>query len=201
MIRAVIFDFDGVIYNSTPYTKKARDIYLKEYSVKVSDKDRSELLGRALRDQLAIITKKYNTLLDYDDFSKKTRDIQVQLMKGKVKPNEGVKELIDDLLKNKIKIAIASSNLKKFILEDLKLMNLSDKFKVITSAEEIKHHKPNPETFLVTAKKLDVKPKECVVIEDAVNGIEASKRKIILFNQIIKLFWLDNLYPFKLFYS
>jgi len=176
MIKAVIFDMDGVIYLSSPYIWKARNIYLEKYGVKIGSKEISELLGMSLRDQLAIINKKYNLSLEFDDFSKKTRKIQVQLMKKNLKSCKGVKELINDLLKNSVKIGLASSNLKNFILEDLKIMGLLEKFKIITSVEEVKHHKPHPEIFLKTADKLEVKPENCVVIEDAVNGIEAAKR-------------------------
>lgn len=175
MIRAVIFDMDGVIYDSTPYTWEARNIYLKKYGVYISDKEISQLLGRSLRDQLKIINDKHNLNLEFNDFSRKTRKIQVKLMKKNLKPCKGVKELIDDLLKHNIKIGLASSNLKRNILEDLKIMGLLDKFKIITSVEEAEHHKPHPEIFLKTAEKLNVRPEECVVIEDAINGIEAAK--------------------------
>ena len=179
MIKAIIFDMDGVICSSSYYIWKARNIYLHKYGVKIDNKEISELLGRSLRDQLVVINNRHNLSIGFDEFSKKTREIQVKLMKNDgLKPCEGVKELIDDLLENNIKIGLASSNLKKFILEDLEIIGLENKFKIITSVEEVTRHKPHPEIFLKTAEKLDIKPKNCVVIEDAVNGIEAAKKAI-----------------------
>ena len=175
-MKAVIFDMDGVIYDSSPYVWKARNIYLKKYGVKITSQEISKLLGKSLRDQLSYINKKYSLSIDYEDFSRKTREIQVKLMKNKLKPKSGVKKLIYDLKKHKIKIAIASSNMRKFIIEDLKIMKLKDKFKVITSVEEVERHKPAPDIFLITAKKLKVKPENCLVIEDAVNGLQAAKK-------------------------
>jgi HAD superfamily hydrolase (TIGR01509 family) len=176
MITTVIFDMDGVIYDSTPYTWEARKIYLSKYNIKLRDKEIPELLGNSFRDMMGILNKKYNLSLEFDDFSKKTREIQVELMKNYLKPNEGIRELIDDLLKNNVKIAIASNNLRRFIEEDLEIMNLRDKFEIITSVEEVKNYKPHPEIFLETAKKLNSLPTECVVIEDSNVGIEAAKR-------------------------
>jgi len=175
-MKAVIFDMDGVIYDSSPYVWKARNIYLKKYGVKITSQEISKLLGKSLRDQLSYINKKYGLSISYEDFSRKTREIQVKLMKNKLKPKSGVEKLIYDLKKHKIKIAIASSNMRKFIIEDLKIMKLKDKFKVITSVEEVERHKPAPDIFLITAKKLKVKPENCLVIEDAVNGLQAAKK-------------------------
>ena len=176
MIKAVLFDFDGVIYNSTPFVWKARNIYLEKYGVKIEDNEIIEFLGRSFKDMLDELNRRYNLNLEFNDFSSKTREIQVDLMKKSLQPCEGVKTLINNLLKNNIRIAIASSNLKKFIEEDLEIMELKNKFESITSVEEVENHKPNPDIFLVAAKKLNVNPEECVVIEDAVNGIEAAKR-------------------------
>jgi HAD superfamily hydrolase (TIGR01509 family) len=176
MIKAVIFDMDGVIYYSSPYVWKARNVYLKKYGVQISDEEIPKLLGKSLRDQLAYINQNYNLSIKYDDFSKRTRELQVQLMKNDLKPCEGAVELIGDLLRNDVKITIASSNLRRFIEEDLGIMKLRDKFEVITSVEDVENHKPHPDIFLVAAEKLGVPPDECVVIEDAINGIEAAKR-------------------------
>lgn len=175
MVKAVIFNMNGVLLNSTPFIWKARDIYLEKYGVQINDGEISELLGKSLRDQLAIINRRHNLNIDYNDFSKKTREIQLELMDG-MKPSEGVGALIDDLLKNDVKIAIASLNLKKFILEDLKIIGLKDKFEVITSVEEVENHKPHPEILLKTAEKLKVVPGNCIVIDDGIDGLEAAKR-------------------------
>jgi HAD superfamily hydrolase (TIGR01509 family) len=176
IIKAVIFDLDGVIYDSTPFTWKARNTYLEKYGIKIEEDEIREFLGRSFRDTLNGLNERYDLNLEFDDFSNKTREIAVNLMKDSLRPCDGVRELIDDLLKNDIKIAIASSNLKRFIEEDLEIMGLRSKFEMITSVEEVENHKPNPDIFLITAKKLNLQPEECVVIEDAVNGVKAAKR-------------------------
>ena len=73
-------------------------------------------------------------------------------------------------------LGIASSAPINFIETVLSKLGLKEKFEVITSAEEVKYGKPNPEIFLLAAKKLNVNPQECVVIEDAEGGMTGAKK-------------------------
>lgn len=174
-IKAIIFGMMGVVYDSTPYTWKARNQYLTRYGVTIPPEEVLGLLGHPLTYQLEVINKKYNLSLDYEDFSRETRKIQLELMKGNVKPVEGLPEFLADLRKHQIKTAIASFNLRKFIEEDLTVMHLQNTFDVITSAEEVQQKKPNPEILLKTAAKLGVRPEECLFIDDAATGIETAR--------------------------
>jgi beta-phosphoglucomutase len=69
---------------------------------------------------------------------------------------------------------MATSSLRYRALEIIEILDITDLFEVIITAEDVEKHKPNPELFLKAAEKLGVNPKECVVIEDAVNGIQAA---------------------------
>ncbi len=175
MIKAIIFGMMGAVYDSTPYTWKARNQYLARYGVTIPEEELLRLLGHPLTYQLEVINKKYNLSLNYEDFSRETRKIQLEFMKGNVKPVEGLPEFLADLRKHQIKTAIASFNLRKFIEEDLAVMDLQNAFEVITSAEEIQQKKPNPEILLKTAAKLGVKPEECIFIDDTATGIETAR--------------------------
>lgn len=191
-IKAVIFGMMGVIYDSTPFTWQARNQYLARFGVTISPTERLGLLGHPLTYQLEVINQKYNLSIDYDDFSNETRKIQLELMKDSLKPVAGLPEFLADLQKHQIKTAIASFNLRKFIDEDLAVMQLQDKFDVIVSAEDVSQKKPHPEILLKTAAKLGVKPEECIFIDDAATGIETARnagmkciiRKTVLEKQV-----------------
>jgi len=97
-------------------------------------------------------------------------------MKDNFKPFPGIVKFITWLKGNNFKIAIASMNIKKNITQDLTLLGLVEEFNVITTVEDVKNHKPDPEFLLVTAKKLGLKPEECVYVDDSPNGIETAHK-------------------------
>ncbi len=160
MIKAVIFGFNGVIYNSTIYIAKARNIYLEKLGVKRTEKDISNTLGRALKDQIKYLNDKYSLNLEYDTFSRETRKLAKQLMiEANIKPNEGVVDLMKNLKENKIKRGIASFMPKEFLIEDLKMLGFSlDDFDAITALEDVKKYRPNPEFLFTEASRLGIKP-------------------------------------------
>lgn len=73
-------------------------------------------------------------------------------------------------------MGIASNSDKKFVLNIIQNTNLLDYFKSVLTINDIKEPKPSPEIYLLSAKKMGLKPQECVVIEDSIYGIEAAKR-------------------------
>jgi beta-phosphoglucomutase len=84
----------------------------------------------------------------------------------------GVKQLIRDLKSNGIKVGLASSS--KNAKTVIKLLHIQNEFDAIVDGTMIEHSKPHPEIFLLTAKKLGVKPEECLVFEDAEAGVAAA---------------------------
>ena len=175
MIKAVIFNMTGVICDPTLFLHQARVDYLKKLGVDYTLEEARKKLGLSMKDQLKIINKKYKLNLEYKEFSKETAKIENESMKGKLKANPGVKELIKELKDNKIKIAIASQNIKSnidFYLEEIELRD----FDAITTVEELTKFKPDPQIFEITCKKLRVKPEECVMIDDSVFGFEPAKK-------------------------
>lgn len=99
------------------------------------------------------------------------RKLLTQLTPSDISPN--VVDVINYLQENKIKIAVASSSKNaNFILKQLGLYN---NFDVIIDGSDIKKSKPNPEIFILASKQLNINPKDCLVVEDAIAGIQAAK--------------------------
>ena len=84
----------------------------------------------------------------------------------------GVRRLLETLKVNNIKIAIGSSSKNTPMI--LKKIGLNDYFDAVADGNEIKNSKPDPEVFLLAAKKLGINPEECLVVEDADAGVEAA---------------------------
>ena len=106
---------------------------------------------------------------------KREKILEDLFAKEEIKILPGFLRLVKSLKKNNIKIGLATSASKKFLIFILDKIDIKKYFNVIHCGDDVEHSKPNPEIFLLTAKDLDVNPKNCVVIEDSVNGVKAGK--------------------------
>lgn len=88
----------------------------------------------------------------------------------------GVKLTLRELKKKGYKMGVATSASHHIMERNLSLFGIDTYFDSFTTANDVVHSKPNPQIYLLAAKKLNSAPKECVVIEDAVNGVLAAKR-------------------------
>jgi len=177
MIKAIIFDMDGVLITSEGSISKSFNMALEKYGVEIKSKDKKKYLGRSLRDQLEMWKEEYSKIpkdLDINQFSKETLAHQLELLKERLIPNNTILNLISDTKDEGIKIAVATSSSKYRAEIFLKLLGIFDQLDALVTADDVSCHKPNPDVFLEAAKRLNISPEDCVVIEDAVNGIQAA---------------------------
>lgn len=175
MLKAIIFDMDGVLVNSVKPTWESFSILLKENGVNFSDDYIKKNLATSLRDNLQSWKKEFG-IKDYDlmEFSKKAGAIQLDLLRNE-KVNHNLLNFLKQAEKLGIKCAVATSSLRWRAEKILSLLNIREFFYIIVTADDIKNHKPAPDVFLEAARQLGVQPEECLVVEDAENGIEAAK--------------------------
>lgn len=175
MLKAIIFDMDGVLIDSVKYIWRSFDSLLRDQGVSFTDDYIKKNLSRSLRDNL-ISWKKEFDIKDYDilEFSKKSGKIQLELMKNE-KPEIGLIDLLEQAKKMNIKCAVATSSLRWRAEAILDLLKLRNYFEVLVTAEDVIKHKPDPEVFIEAARRVGVNPEECVVIEDAENGVKTAK--------------------------
>ncbi|WP_206076305.1 HAD family hydrolase [Marinitoga lauensis] len=172
MLKAVIFDMDGVITDTVPLHYKAwKKMFEKHgyyfdfniYKEKVDGKPRIQGIS-------AVAVNANRKMLEKMAEEKQNYFLEL-VEKTPPKIFEDTINLIEILRNNKIKIAVASSskNTKK-ILETLNIYNLFD---TVVTGYDFTNGKPNPEIFLLAARNLNVSPENCVVIEDAIEGVNA----------------------------
>lgn len=177
MIKACIFDLDGVIVDSATYHFLAWQRLAKELDVPFTLEDNERLKGVSRMDSLNIILELGKLRLDdkaKDGLASKKNDWFVEYI-NKMKPEEiypGVKQLLVDLKKAGIKTALASSS--KNAKTIIRLIQVEKEFDAIVDGTMIKNSKPDPEIFLLAASMLNIAPADCVVFEDAEAGIEAA---------------------------
>ena len=175
MIKAVIFDMDGVVVDSINYDYEAwRDTLLK-LGVSISFKDYKCFTGMKGTE----IVKFYAPNLSEEDlmkFQTLKENFFINLInKNGIKPVNGVLDFINSLKKKGYKVGLATAaptDKLNAVLTALKIKNIFD---AMVNADEVKKGKPHPEIFLKAADKLHVPPAESIVIEDAVNGVKAAK--------------------------
>jgi beta-phosphoglucomutase len=176
-IRAVIFDLDGVIVSTDECHYRAWQRMADEEGIYFDRAINQRLRGVSRMQSLAILLERSPRA--YTDAEREKlaerkngyyRELIRELKPGDLLP--GAKAFCDDLKKRGIKIAIASSS--KNSPEILNRISLSDYFDATADGNDIKHSKPDPEVFLLAAKRLGVAPADCLVVEDANAGIEAA---------------------------
>jgi beta-phosphoglucomutase family hydrolase len=172
MIKAIIFDFDGLMVDSEPAHYHAFKKALKGYEVRFLWKDHMRYLGISDKEMCEGLVKEHHLELTPSELMKKKDKAFLRVLQ-KIRPMTGLSRLLKRI--RAYKKAVASGSHKKEIQIVLRNLGLLDKFDIVVSSDEVKKGKPAPDLFLLAAKKLGVKPSECLVLEDAANGVVAAK--------------------------
>lgn len=171
-MKAVLFDLDGVIVNSEWANVEASVRAFRDLGIKLSEKDKKNIIGRHPVDYGKIFLKKYS--FDYPKFLKLQPPYYDRLYKrSTLFPN--VKKLILDLKKQGFLLALVTSAPLKTVKRALKKFSLAKIFDTFVTFENSTRRKPAPDAYLLAAKRLNVKNSECVVIEDSIPGVAAAK--------------------------
>lgn len=171
---AVIWDMDGVLVDSTKNIWASFNKLLEPHGIKFSQDDIKKYLGLSLRDQIASWKERWGINLELEKFSKQAGEMELKVMDKNADKN--LIKFLEELKSKNISMGIGTSSLRWRAEKILDLLGIKNYFSVLVTAEEIIKHKPNPDIFLKVAEKLNIKPENCVVIEDATSGIEAAKR-------------------------
>jgi HAD superfamily hydrolase (TIGR01509 family) len=176
MLKAVIFDMDGVLIDSEPLHARAAVLAFKNIGVNITMEYCYQFIGRTNAHMLETIIHEYNmtyTTTELLDLYNKSRE-QLLHEEG-YSPIPYTKELIEDLYQHGIKLAIASSSSIQDIEEVVTSLGIKKYFDHLISGTTLKHPKPAPDVFLKAAKELGVPTNECIIIEDSYSGLMAGK--------------------------
>ncbi len=177
MIKAVIFDLDGVIVDTAHYHYVAWQKLAKELGITFTEKENEKLKGVSRMRSLEIILELGGISLSdekKEELATKKNSWFVDYIEA-IKPEEifkGVKQMLNSLRESGYKVALASSS--KNAETVLRLLEIKGFFDAVVDGTMIIKSKPDPEIFLLAASKVGVYPNECIVFEDAEAGVEAA---------------------------
>jgi HAD superfamily hydrolase (TIGR01509 family) len=177
MLKAVMFDMDGVIVDSEPiYYEVEMQIY-HELGMDVPDELRYSYVGTKTEDMWSELKEKYLLKQPVEELVKLEAERYRNYITSSdvLKPVPGAIELLQELFEHNISIALASSSFLKDIEMILGLLDIRKYFSVVVGGDEVKKGKPEPDIFEYAVKKLGVSPENCIVIEDSSNGTKAAK--------------------------
>lgn len=177
VIKALIFDLDGVIVDTAHYHFVAWQRLARELGIDFTEKDNERLKGVSRMRSLEIILEIGNRQMSESEKERLATRKNAWFVEyiQNVKPDEifpGVKQMIQTCKAAGFKVALASSS--KNARTVLRNLRVEDLFEGFVDGNMITHSKPNPEIFLKAAAQLGVEPQHCVVFEDAEAGVEAA---------------------------
>lgn len=175
-MRAVIFDMDGVLVDSEALINAAAIAMFRENGLVVQPHDFLPFVGAGEDRYIGGVAKHYSFSLDVPAAKQRTYEIYLDLVPTRLNVFPGVKELLHDCRQAGLLLAVASSADLIKVRANLETIGLPIKFwDTVITGEDVTHKKPAPDIFLAAAARIGVPPEACVVVEDAVNGVQAAK--------------------------
>lgn len=173
---AVIFDMDGVLTDSEPLINAAAIAMFREHGLTVQPADFLPFVGMGEDRYIGGVAEKYGVHLELARAKHRTYEIYLELVPKQLQPFPGAVDLVRLCRRSGLKLAVASSADRIKIEANLKQIGLPPEFwDAMIAGEVVVRKKPAPDIFLTAGKQLGFEPRECVVVEDAINGVEAAK--------------------------
>ncbi len=167
---------DGVLTDSEPLINAAAIEMFRESGLKVRPEDFIPFVGAGENRYIGGVAERYGFALDIIAAKRRTYEIYLKLVPERLGAFPGACELVRECRRARLKTALASSADAVKIHANLrKIELLPEGWDALVTGEDVEHPKPQPEIFLSAARKLQLVPQRCCVVEDAVNGIQAAK--------------------------
>ena len=175
MIKAVIFDFDGLLADTEVISFNVYEKILKRYGHSFSKEEYAQdYSGKTEENNIRRLIDTYSLPLSFDECYLLEQETEKELLEKGVRLKPGAVKLLEYLIANRYKTAIATSSTRERAMKVLREYCIHPYFWTCVFAENISHCKPDPEIFLKAAEKLGEDPENCLVLEDSEAGIQAA---------------------------
>ncbi len=179
MIKAVIFDMDGVIADTEPLHEKARNALLSELGLDV-EKISPTAIGRSKRAFWGDVVSVYSLPHTADELTVREFGLLMDIAKSSgLRPSEGLPDLLAFLKERNIKAAVASSSDRNYVEYILSLMGLGQYFCATACGDEVLTAKPAPDVYLRALALCGARAEETLAVEDSDTGARAAAAALI----------------------
>jgi HAD superfamily hydrolase (TIGR01509 family) len=173
MIKAVIFDMDGLLIDSEPLWLRAKVDFMNKLNSEWTHKDQENTMGVSTQTWVDYIHEKIDGQLSKKEVLNEIIDRMKSFYKnGELELMPGANLALDFAAKN-FKVGLASGSYKDLLYIAVKSNKWENIFNEILSSDDLNKGKPHPDIYLEVMKRLDVQPSESVVLEDSRDGIKA----------------------------
>ena len=175
-MKGVIFDMDGTMFDSESIWQDMWCHLPEQYGFAPNDRIGADMCG-ATGEYAAEVIKKYYPKLDPAEFIQRGREeYKKRLLAKQPEEKTGLREIVSHLKDKGYKLAVASGSEEIVIAKNMERAGMTDDFDALVSDRNVPNGKPAPDIFLEAARRLDLKPEECYVIEDGEHGIIGAYR-------------------------
>ncbi len=176
MIKAVIFDMDGLLIDTEPYWQETERKVFADLGIVITEKMQTPTLGLRCDEQIRYwyeLRPWKNA--SFDELEKRYNDIMIEYFKKEAELMEGALDALDFFSQKGLPMALASSSNMELIDSFLDRFGLHHYFKEVYSAENEEYGKPHPAVYLETARRMNTSPVNCLALEDSFHGLVAAK--------------------------
>lgn len=175
MLKALIFDMDGVLVDSMPFHAVAWKKAFLDMGMEIQDQDIYAIEGSNPKNGLPLLIRKARKEPAAYDFETITSIYRKEFKRVfKLKAFEGMKECLE-VLKTRFLLSVVSGS-DHLIVHEIVDQLFPGIFDIVVTGDDIKNSKPHPDPFLKAVELLNVQQEECIVIENAILGVEAAKK-------------------------
>jgi len=175
MLKTVIFDMDGTLVDSEPIYYYLENIYFKNLGLNISEEEHRSFKGMSGEGMWKLIKQRYEIPQTVEELVMTGRKNGLKkLAEIDLKPIDGVEDLIQDLLKNDVRLVLGTSASRARMELILSLLKFEKYFDVRVCVADVENAKPAPDIFLRAAELVSAEPQHCAVIEDSRNGLLAA---------------------------
>ena len=172
MLRGVVFDMDGVLFNTETVFDEAWRQTARRMSIADIEPAIRDCRGVTQAFIRAYFNREYPQV-DYDEFNRIAGELYEELIADGIPEMPGMQDILRDLRANGLKTALATSGMRARVMHHLMQAGIQDAFDAIITGDMVAHSKPAPDIYLAAARALELSPAECIGVEDSHNGMRA----------------------------